>query len=352
MLCLAGHGQQDSALYQLIHVDNDTERVNLIYKAGFELRNTDPQLALLYANTCTEEALKTGSSKHLAKGYSLEGILCYKKGDYTNALRLQQKALALNESVHYDYGIAINQTNLGNIYSDIASYAKAEQSYLAALKAYNNLGNTSKTITSLINIGVLKYNLKYYEPALKQFRFALEMANQARDIELAAKCYNNIGAILMVQNACDSSLVYLEEGLKLLNLQDNEVEMADVYNNLANVYIKKGNPGTAREYLMLADSICKVYDYTEAKVQVYETWSFFYEKQQDYQKANEWLKKYYRLKDSILEISKAELAALNEPETPLFTEIHEQTTFKNGWILVLLGCLAAAISLWLLRYKR
>jgi len=111
--------QNDSLLFQLKQIPNDTERVNQIYKAGFNLRNTNPALAYLYAVACEEEAKRARSAKHLAKSYNLIGILCYKKGDYTKALHLQKSALALNESIKYNYGAAINETNLGNIYSDI-----------------------------------------------------------------------------------------------------------------------------------------------------------------------------------------------------------------------------------------
>src|SRR4051812_5797205 len=108
ILCRTCFSQvNDSLLYQLNQIPNDTERVNQIYQAGFGIRNSDPDMSYQYAVACKTEALKTKSPLHLAKSYNLLGILCYKKGDYKNALQFQKLALGLNSSVNHVYGIAI-----------------------------------------------------------------------------------------------------------------------------------------------------------------------------------------------------------------------------------------------------
>lgn len=347
-----GFSQGDSALFQLRQIDNDTERVNRIYQAGFALRNTDPALSYLYAETAEAEALKTASKKHLAKSYNLKGILHYKKGDYTTALRFQQKALQLNEAAKFAYGAAINHTNLGNIYSDMGYDEPAEAAYLKALKVYNGLNNRAQIINSLINLGVLKYKAKHYSTANRYFQTALVMATEDNDLAVMASCNNNIGAVLMEENLPDSALLYLEESWKLLNLQDNEVEMTDVYNNMALSYIKKNETAKAMRYLVMADSLCTVYDYTDAKVEVYGSYAVLFEKQEDYQKANFWLKKHYRLKDSILQLSKEAMSVSLVEESPDLSENIPMHTFKNGWILVILGALVVGIPLFLIQYKR
>ncbi len=354
LLCAstAGLSQQDSLLYQLSQIDNDTERVNRIYQAGFSLRNTDPELSYLYAQTAEAEALKTNSRKHLAKSYNLKGILHYKKGDYTTALRFQQKALQLNEAAKFRYGSAINHTNLGNIYNDMGYHELAESAYLKALKVYNELSNRGQIVNSLINLGVLKDKQKHHSTAGRYFQTALAMATEDDDKAVMASCNNNLGAVLMEQHLPDSALLYLGESWKLLNLQDNDMEMADVYNNMALCYTQKNEAAKALRYLALADSLCTAYDYTDAKVEVYGSYAVFYETQQDYQTANSWLKKHYRLKDSILQLSKEAMSISLVDESPVLSENTPAPAFKNGWILVILGALIVGIPLFLIRYKR
>jgi len=343
---------EDSVLYQIINIPNDTERVNQLYKTGFDLRNSNPQLAYQYAKVCEEEGLKCNSPKHLAKSYNLLGVLFYKKTNFNKAIDYQKKALQLNQLANNHVGIAINQTNLGNIYTDINLFQQAETAYLQALQTYNQLGNTNQLTRCLINLGVLKFNQKSYEPAIRQFKEALVYAEEINDYDLMANCNNNIGAILMVQNKLDSSLFYLEDGLKIIQLTDNEFEQADYYNNIANVYIKKQEFAMASHYIALTDSICKKYDYTEACIELLHTKSLFYEALKNYEQAYYWVKQHQQLKDSLLEIDKAtiDLDFIDSHNT-IHSEMHPDT-FNNQWLLIILTLLAIGIPLFLIRYKR
>lgn len=344
----------DSLLYQTQHIENDTERVNQLYKIGFDSRNNDPDMSYEFAKVCEQEALKTNSPKHIAKAYNLLGVLYYKKGNFSKALNYQKQALALNQSINNETGIAINQTNLGNIYSDINYLQLAEQSYLKALQAYNKTNNTLHIARSLINLGVLKYNQKQYNAAIKQFEEALTYANNIGENELVASCYNNIGAILREQNKLDSALLYLEESLKTRQLIDNEFELADSYNNIALVFIKQKNFNQAANYISLADEISTKYDYTEALLELYHTRSLFFEAQQNFEQANVWLKKHYTLKDSIQTIEKSTIEL--EFSNNLETVKSEKTTtnhLNNFWLfLSCLIILVVGIPLFLIRYKR
>lgn len=343
----------DSLLYQLQQIENDTEKVNQLYKTGFDLRNTDPQSSYDFATACEQAALKSKSPKHLAKSYNLLGILFYKKGDFTKALNFHKQALVLNQSIRNETGIANNLTNLGNIYSDINYLALAEQSYLQALQAYNKMGNTLLVARCLLNIGVLKYNQKQFNAAIKQFEQALNYANQIGDHDLIASSYNNIGTILREQNKPDSALMYLEEALKIRQQTDNEFELADSYNNIANVYILLKNYNLASNYISLSQEICTKYGYTEALLELYHTRSLFYEAQQDYQQANTWIKKHYDLKDSLHMLEKEQLDFEFQNESSLDQKISSDIKRENNtWLLISLLFMLIALPLFLIRHKR
>lgn len=343
----------DSLLYQTQQIENDTERINQLYKIGFDVRNSDPQMSYEFAKVCEQEALQTNSPKHLAKAYNLLGVLYYKKGNFTKALQFQKQALALNQSIHNETGIAINQTNLGNIYSDFNYLQLAEQSYLEALQAYNKTNNTLHIVRSLINLGVLKYNQKQYNAAIKQFEEALTYANSIGENELTASCYNNIGTILREQDKLDSALLYLEEGLKIRQLIDNEFELADSYNNIALVFIKQKNFNQAANYIYLADEISSKYDYTEALLELYHTRSLFFEAQQNFEQANVWLKKHYNLKDSLQTIEKNQIELEFSDHKKTIQSKHTETQhLHNLWLLISCLTMLVGIPLFLIRYKR
>lgn len=345
--------ENDSLLFQIISNENDTERVNLLYKAGFDLRNEDPELSYKYAKICEQEALKCNSIIHLAKSYNLLGVIFYKKGDYTKALQFQKKSLQLNKSINHEFGIAINYANLGNIYSDLNYPKLAEVSYLQSLQSSNKTGNTLQITRCLINIGTLKYNQKQLQAAIKQFEEALKYANIITNHELIASCYNNIGTIMTEQNQTDSALMYLEEGLKIRQLIDDKLELADSYNNIALVYILQKDFNKALNFIELANKICEEYNYPEALTELYHTRSVFYETQQNFEMANMWLKKHYYLKDSLQEIENENTnSQFFEGETVYKTEYFATKTQKNNWLLISLIIMLIIIPLFLTQFKR
>lgn len=354
LVCFSGFSQvNDSLLYQLKSIQNDTQRINELYQVGFNLRNSSPQEAYQLALLCEREALKAASPKHLAKSYNLLGILFYKKSNFNKALHFQKKALALNKSIDNINGEALNLTNLGNIYTDLHLFQLAESCYLQALQINNRLNNAPQISRGLMNLGVLKFNQKGYEAAIHQFLEALNYAEKEHDYDLMASCYNNIGAILMVQNKLDSALIYLEEGLKIISITDNESETADYYNNIANVYIKKNNFPLAQTFIQKSDSVSSHFDYSEARIELYHTKTLFYEAQKNYEQAYLWLTKYHNTKDSLKRIDDDsfdidfEEANLSQVES-IIPPIKNPTP----WHFIMLGLLIIVIPLFLIRYKR
>lgn len=340
----------DSLLYQLKNIPNDTERVNQIYKAGFELRNSNPEVAYQYALVCEKEALKSNSNKHLAKGYNLLGVLFFKKGDYASAIKFQKKALNLNQAAKYNLGIAINQTNLGNIYSELNYFNQAEAYYLKALEVYNTLNNKLQITRCLMNIGSLKNDQKQYEAAKMQFKEALVYANEIGDLELISDCNSNIGTNFINLNNLDSALIYLEEGLKLREMIDNELEKANSYNNLAHLHILKKEFDKAKNYLDLSQTICDKYDYPEAKVELYGTLSFYYEAQKQFESALIWQKKQVALNDSLQKIDKenSQLQFLDEDQ--LLSNTADEGTSRL-WLYGIIGLLSIIIVALIIKRK-
>lgn len=339
----------DSLLYQLQQIPNDTERVNQIYNSGFELRNSNPELSYSYAIACEKEALKSKSSKHLAKSYNLLGVLFYKKGDYQQALQYQNKALSINTKINYNLGIAINQTNLGNIYTELNYLNQAEGCYLQALKTYNLLQNKLQITRCLINIGTLKSTKKQFDLAIKHYREALVYANEIGDLELISDCNNNIGDNLINLNQLDSASIYLEEGLKLRDLIDNEYEKANSYNNLARLYLKKEKLIDALNCIKLAESNATLSENTEALVETYAMYALYYEKNNQFKEALGFTKKQVALKDSLINLEK---------ENKSFFTLKEENSSNNEnnhsiiiWLYVIIGILSSIIIFIFLKKK-
>lgn len=250
----------------------------------------------------------------------------------------QQKALALNTACNNLLGCAINQTNLGNIYAELNYNKQAEGFYLKALHTYNSLNNKLQLTRCLINIGALKNKEKYYLAANNQYKQALLYATELNNLELMSDCYTNLGVNSIGLNQLDSAELYLQEGLKLREQIDDELELINSYNNLAHLYIEKKDFIKAKEYLLLSEHGCTRNDYPEGKVELYSNWSFWHEAQKQYDLAFLYKNKQITLRDSIQQIDKESNPLLFLDNETSAVEKHTHT-----WFYVVIGILTVII---------
>lgn len=345
--------ESDTLLTRILAMRNDTEKVNQLYKNGFALRNTDPPLAFYYANLCEERAHVSGSKMHLAKSYNLLGILFYKKGDFTKALAYHHKALSIRTEIKDKEGIALSHTNLGNIYTDLQLFEKAESSYLKALEIFRETGDQKRAADCLINLGVLKQTLKQNDAAFENYALALKIAEKLNDYGMRSLCLNNMAQVFFDKGNYEKSIAFNEDALKIRNMMDNNVEVADSYLNLASNYINLKNLDKAKECLDTAYAISSRYDYYDAMQSAFKIYSDYYYELKNYEEAYAWLKKYEVSKDSIMTEQSAREAEFdfNVPEAVGHTYV-PQPHIHNLWLLISVFILLIFVPLIFIRYKR
>jgi tetratricopeptide (TPR) repeat protein len=258
----------DSLVYASVKLETDTQRVNVFYKEGFKARVFAPQ----YAYNCAKQAeffgQRCGSEKHLAKAYNLLGVLYYRKGDLKKALHFHLKALEIRESIDDKAGIAISETNLGNVYSDLHKTAMAEKSYLHALQINTELGNEKQTGNCYINLGVLKMDTKKPQEAENYFRGAYKIAKSLMDYDLEALCLNDLAVINIENKNYEVAIGNCLDALKAKDITDNEMDKTDSYINLARAYFRLNDEKNMNYCIAKADSLCRVFEYVDARVKL------------------------------------------------------------------------------------
>jgi tetratricopeptide (TPR) repeat protein len=299
LICVSVSAQNfDSLVFASVKLTNDTERVNLFYKEGFKARVFAPQ----YAYNCAKQAeffgQQSGSQKHLAKAYNLLGVLYYRKGDLKKALNFHLRALDMRERIDDKGGIAMSETNLGNVYSDLHKIEMAERSYLHALQLNTDLGNEKQTGNCCINLGVLKMDGKKTQEAETYFLAAYKIAKSLMDYDLEALCLNNLAVTNIENKNYEAAVGNCLDALKAKDITGNEMDKTDSYINLARAYFRLNNQKDCEYYIAKADSLCSVFDYVDAKIKLLLLRSGINEEKDPVQ-ALYFYKAYLTLKDSI-----------------------------------------------------
>ncbi|MDZ4664257.1 MAG: tetratricopeptide repeat protein [Bacteroidota bacterium] len=263
-ICL-GAQNFDSLIITSIKLGTDTERVNMFYREGFKARVFSPQFAYNCAKQAEFFGQQSGSQKHLAKAYNLLGVLYYRKGDLKKALNFHKKALSIRESINDIIGIAFSETNLGNVYTDLHKNEMAERCYLHALKINHELGNEKQKGNCYINIGVLKMDDKKLEESQNYFLNAYKIAKATMDYELEAMCLNNLAVINIANKNYESAIGNCLDAIKANEIMGNEMDKTDSYINLARAYYRLNDEKNWEFYVNKADSLCRAFDYIDAK---------------------------------------------------------------------------------------
>lgn len=343
----------DTLLTYILKLENDTERVNQLYKQGFSLRNKQPQLAYTYAKYAEKGARQSSSKKHLAKSYNLLGILFYKKGQYKTAINYHKHALALRSEINDVLGIAQSQNNLGNVYVDIKLYGKAEQAYLHAMQAYKTIGNIEKVKDCLNNLGVIKHNLKQHNAAIENYKMALNFCEK-NDYTSKAMYLSNMGEAYLGKHDTVNAIAINEDALEMRLMTDNIMEAGDSYVNLAGIYIVTGDYAKTKQYLRLADSIANAYDYFELKLLVLKISAFYNKAINNSTDGFQLLEDYYYKRDSIVAQQQMELLKYDFEED--FSQPIENDNYhgpiKNKFFMVVLLILIIFISFIIFKNKR
>ncbi len=289
----------DSLVTVANSLNNDSDKVNLFYKEGFEKRTSNLQYSYQCAKRAEFYAQKINLPYYVAKANNLLGILYYRKGDFKTALSYHKIALNLRTIIKDKKGIGLSEANLGNIYSDLKQYKLAEQAYLKALEINNELNNQKQIANTLLNLGALKVIQKDLDAANIYFNKAMDKAKQINDYEIQATCLNNLAVMHTSMQNFDAAIANSQNSIKLKFLMDNEIEMADSYLNIANAYMHKNETELGLQNLAIADSIIMKYDYVGAKLQALIIKYDYYDKIKNYELAFKFLKERNALQDSV-----------------------------------------------------
>ena len=336
----------DSMLQSILLIGNDTEMVNRLYQRGFSLRNNDPRVAWEYALACEKVARNGTSGKHLAKSYNLRGVLFYKRGDYRNALKYHEMALALRKQANDEAGVAMSLTNLGNIYSDKSQFARAENCYLEALNVNKRLGRELQAANCLINIGALKQQTGLQDVACEYYELALKLGERLNDYEIRSICLNNLAVALAARGDYQQAIAFNEDALKIRRFMENRLEEADSYINLASVFVQLKMFEQAREYLDSAMGISSANDYFSGRQEVYKTYAGYFEAVNDLPSAYKYLKRYSELRDSVSAAGEPDSTDLEQSGTTVATGL------KNGWLIFSLLIFLIFVPVLLFNFRR
>ena len=149
-------------------------------------------------------------------------------------------------------------SNIGNVYYNQGEDSKALEYFLQSLKISEEINDTLRTTTALINIGAVFANKSItYPQALKYLGRALPLSLAIDDLTTYGTACVNIGEIWLNSNEYDSAQVYFEKAAKAY---DGTEDLPYALNDLGKVYQMRQEYDAAYRYQKQAYDIAKSLD--------------------------------------------------------------------------------------------
>lgn len=286
---LALHPGNDSIDNIILETRDALTLFPVIYNYSKEIFDTQPEIAMVYADKAAGQATKIRNDTLLAKAFSLKAEIYSRMNDPVNARQFLHKALELyrncsmpahtakvHESIgrihrdqaeydsalfHYksaleihmdaddSANIAENLSDIGYMYRKKSDLDKALEYYQRSLLFFSGGNNQEEEALVLSRIGSVYNQLNDYRNAIKYYSLSLDLRNEINDEQGVAASLNNIGMVYMYRQEYDSALSIFFKALEINNDRSNDKYASYNLHNIAIIYDMQGIHDKALEYL-------------------------------------------------------------------------------------------------------
>jgi len=237
---LQAYGQQgskvDSLQKALKTTRDDTTKINILSDLSFAYASNSTDTAMVYSQQQMKLAGQVNLPRFTAIAYNDLAIIQYYKGEYSEALLNNKKALQLREALGDPAQIVSSLNKIGVIYQELGDYEKAANIQLRVLKIAEKLHNEAYISTTLNNISFLMQKVKKYDDALLYSRRALAISIRQNDTFSMALAYGALENIFEQQFKGDSAFLYQSIAISLLQQINSLSELSQAYNNMGYLY--------------------------------------------------------------------------------------------------------------------
>jgi len=180
--------------------------------------------------------------------YSTDSILLYTR-------KLEQIAL---ENSNLDY-LALANHHLGTTLLNQSHYQQAVDIYKSNIEHYTASKKQDRAMSAHFNLAVAYSELGNLEESAKHYYEVLEYYEQTGDVVAAANVYNGLGIAYETFQEYDQAILFYHKGLTLLGpAYSNKIDKANIYSNLAELYLNSGLLDSAKYYIQEAIRINEI----------------------------------------------------------------------------------------------
>ncbi len=292
----------DSLENRLQNLPPDSSRVFLLCDLSGKYLTNQPPLSRQYA----EEALSLSQNLNFKAGEMLAfnrlGEYEFRQSNYARAVEFLTRSLTLAEELPDSSALASVYRVLGNTNTfGFKQYDKALKYQLLALSIYEKKKDMRNIASLCGNVSwIYAITNQNLEEAYLLARCGVRIADSLENDQLRSYNYNSLGLIFMQEGLYDSALFYLDESNDIARKITDRGVIS--YNNSikGNIYLRQHDFKKALEVFSLAEKESRELNSREVLKDSYSGLSKTHEALGNFPRAYQYLTKFTKLKDSLL----------------------------------------------------
>lgn len=278
----------------------DSTRMFVSYKLALKYLNSDNEKTMLYTDRVITLAEKIKNIHYKGEALSLQGVVYKNKGDYKTAIGKHLLSLKIREEENDTTGRAIAYNDIGILYKEMKNLPKALECYRQSNRLLMQTGNKTGVSFTLGNIGTIHSQMKNYDSALFYYNKAMQIAEEIHNPDALTTAYTNVGEVYGKKGDAKKALDYFKKSLVIDTGNNDAYGMILSYTNVGNALKELGNYREALENYSKAEKICKETDAIPLLRDLYFSMAEAFRKNNEAEKAYDFLSKYTVMNDSIL----------------------------------------------------
>jgi transcriptional regulator with PAS, ATPase and Fis domain/uncharacterized protein HemY len=164
-----------------------------------------------------------------------------------------QEVLTKAESLKDLNSIAIAADKLAALHFDTQNFEKVIEFCKQAIMIYNDVGNTKRSLTLELNIGVCYLQLNKFLKAIEHFQTMINTKGPTNKILIDTNKYTGLAYFYLSKYS--EALKYYEKALKLSHIEEDSVHLAGLYNMIGMLHKSLGEYAKALEFLILSSEM-------------------------------------------------------------------------------------------------
>ncbi len=277
LLSLSAPLMGQSTLEEIQEFENsiDTLQGEERYRAYLRLAQSYAQVDLdqcvVYLEKSIDLAKDLGRRDLEARSLNGMGISRYISGDLEGALEYYQKSLNINAASNDSSGLALNYSNLSNIYLELGDYNQAIDFYYKGLNLARKQGDSLTMGDIYNNLANLYNSLNENKKSIQYLRNSMAIF-RAIDKEDVLTTYNNLGIAYDKANKPDSALYFYKACIEASYKFNQKPSRYLAIANIVTTYRDIDDLDSARYFMNIAlnDPNLKDYDRSILKVGITE----------------------------------------------------------------------------------